>query len=234
MKRNILITGGTTGIGAALASLYENDNLVFVTGSKPERALDDAHVVAHYIFADQNNPLAAAETILTSLEASGVRHLDLVILNAGIGFWREPAQEQIDEIRSTLDVNLSASITFAHRLFPLLEKAKGKLVLIGSTSYKGQAKLATYAASKAALDGFARALRSEWQGGVSVQIIHPGPTITPMHAKAGLDTGRANALFASAKSSAKMIASAINSNRLRTTLTVRRRIVSALTGWLRT
>jgi short-subunit dehydrogenase len=234
MKRNILITGGTTGIGAALARFYENDNLVFVTGSKPENAINDTKVTAHYIFADQSNPLGAAQAIVTSLEASGVHHLDLVILNAGIGFWRNPGQEAVDEIRATLDVNLSASIALAHCLFPLLEKAKGKLVLIGSTSWKGQAKLATYAASKAALDGFARALRSEWRGRVSVQIIHPGPTTTPMHAKAGLDTGRASALFASTKSSAKMIASAISSNRLRTTLTVRRRIVLALTGWLRT
>ncbi|MGL4487979.1 MAG: SDR family NAD(P)-dependent oxidoreductase [Rhizobiaceae bacterium] len=233
MKRNILITGGTTGIGAALAQIYETDNTVFVTGSKPEGAIDDTQVTARYICADQNNPLVAAKTIVTSLEVSGVRHLDLVVLNAGIGFWREPDQESVKEIRATLDVNLSANIALSHHLFPFLEKAKGKLVLIGSTSHKGQAKLATYAASKAALDGFARALRSEWQGRVRVQIIHPGPTATPMHAKARLETGKAGALFASAKSSAKMIAAAINSNQLRTSLTIGRRIVSAVTSWAR-
>ncbi len=233
MKRNILITGGTTGIGAALARLLEEDHVVFITGSKPEAAVDDKSVIAHHIAADQSAPIDAANAIEAVLQASGIHHLDLVILNAGIGFWREPVKETAGEIRATIDVNLAATIAIAHRLFPLLETAKGKLVLIGSTSFKGQANLATYAASKAAMDGFARALRSEWQGKVTVQIIHPGPTATPMHGKAGLDTGKMAALFASAKTSAKRILAATNSNRLGTSLTFPRRMFFAATGWMR-
>jgi short-subunit dehydrogenase len=233
MKRNILITGGTSGIGAALARLLELDHMVFITGSKPEAAINDQSVVAHYIAADQSAPIEAANAIEAALQASGIHHLDLVFLNAGIGFWREPAKETAGEIRATLDVNFAATIAIAHRLFPLLERAKGKLVLIGSTSFKGQANLATYAASKAAMDGFARALRSEWQGRVIVQMIHPGPTATPMHRKAGLDAGNMVALFASAKTSAKMILLASKAKRLRTNLTFPRRMFFAATGWMR-
>ena len=228
MKKSILITGGTSGIGAALTQIYVTDNDVFFTGSKLAHAIS----AGHYICADQQEPLTAAHAILAALKTANVDHLDIVILNAGIGFWREPAHETVDEIRATLDVNLGSNITLAHQLFSLLEKAKGRLVLIGSSSYKGQANLATYAASKAALDGFARALRSEWQGRVSVQIIHPGPTATPMHGNAGLDTGKLSVLFASAQTSAKMIASAIRSNRFRTTLTFARRTMFAAMSWV--
>lgn len=230
MKQTILITGGTSGIGAALAEHYARDNTLFVTGSRPASAMSP---IANYIEADQRNPLEAAQSITSALSAAKVARLDLAVLNAGIGFWRAPADETRDEIRSTLDVNLSATIAITHALFPLLSASRGRLILIGSTSYKGQAMLASYAASKAALDGFARALRSEWQNRVTVQVIHPGPTATAMHGKAGLDTGKMAALFASSQSSARMIASAIQSGRLRTTLGIGHRLVHAATGWMR-
>jgi short-subunit dehydrogenase len=61
------------------------------------------------------------------------------------------------------------------------------------------------------LHGLARALRSEWAGKVGVQVVHPGPTRTPMHEKAGFDPGRLAALFLDPRDVAAMIASAMAS-----------------------
>lgn len=226
MKKNILITGGSSGIGAALAELYRGNDTVYVTASKNRC---DAASDTNFIVADQHDPIVAAEAIYLGLHAAGVTNLDLAILNAGIGFWRMPQNETAEEIRATLTVNVAATIAIAHRLFPLLEAANGTLVLIGSASHKGNKNLATYAASKAALDGLARALQSEWRGRVRVQIIHPGATATPMHGKAGLAVGKMGALFASPETSAKMISSIIGSKRYRVTLSPMRRLLFAVT-----
>ena len=107
-----------------------------------------------------------------------------------------PLEEQADSLLNTLDVNLSAPIAITHALAPLLFAASnGKLAIIGSTSHKGVANFASYAASKAGLNGFARSLREEWKGGINVQIIHPGPTATGMHAKAGFEPGIIKHIF---------------------------------------
>ncbi len=230
MKQNILITGGTSGIGAAFAELYRQDNSVFLTASKSQDPIANETI---FILADQHHPISAADAIYSGLQIAGVTNLDLAILNAGIGFWRMPQNETAEEIRATVTVNVAATIAIAHRLFPLLQAANGKLILIGSTSRKGNKNLATYAASKAALDGFARALQSEWQGRVRVQVIHPGATATPMHQRAGLEVGKIGALFASPETSAKMIVSAIGSKRRRATFSPMRRLLFALTSWTR-
>lgn len=229
MTRNILITGGTTGIGAALANKLGVGETVYITGCRPQTSIAGTR----YIAADQSAPEAAAQRILAAFGQDTITQLDLAILNAGIGFWRKPEQETAYEIRRSLDVNLAATMIIAHQLFPLLEAARGKLVLIGSTAHKGHDSLVSYAASKAALDGFVRALRSEWHGRVAVQIIHPGPTNTEMHDKAGLKVGRMKSLFASPDLTAAMIIRATQSGRLRTNLTPLHRLAFALSkGWI--
>ena len=83
------------------------------------------------------------------------------------------------------------------------------MTLIGSVARKGQAQFPAYAASKGALHGFARALRSEWSGKVAVQVLHPGPTRTDMHEKAGHDPGRMRSFFFNPDDMADMISTAM-------------------------
>ena len=195
---NILITGGTDGIGLRLAQQYSSRGAnVVVSGRRPIAAAKDllpANV--HYIKADQSEPEKAALNIIDGLEKIGWQHCDLAILNAGNGTVCLPLEEKADSLLNTLDVNLSAPIVITHALAPLLFKASNeKLTIIGSTSHKGAANFASYAASKAGLNGFARSLREEWKGRVNVQIIHPGPTATAMHAKAGFEPGVIKHIF---------------------------------------
>ena len=195
---NILITGGTDGIGLRLARQYSSKGAnVAVTGRRPLAAVKDllpANV--HYIKADQSGPEKAALSIIDCLKEIDWHHCDLAILNAGNGTTCPPLEEESDSLLDTLDVNLSAPIAISHALAPLLFAASnGKLTIIGSTSHKGAANFASYAASKAGLGGFARSLREEWKGLINVQIIHPGPTATGMHAKAGFEPGIIKHIF---------------------------------------
>jgi short-subunit dehydrogenase len=168
---------------------------------------------------DQGEPETVADRVTNKLVDLGWNELDNVILNAGTGFVADPAEEPVETIRQTLDVNLAANIAIAHAVYPHLKASRrGKLSIIGSTARKGAGNFASYAASKAALHGLARALKEEWRGKVKVQAIHPGPTKTDMHEKAGLKLGAARNFFADPDAMAKMIETQIAARRFTSNL----------------
>ncbi|MDZ7823649.1 MAG: SDR family oxidoreductase [Ahrensia sp.] len=214
MRRRILITGGTSGIGLELANDLSKRHDVMVTGSRPRQ--DIAEPLSQnliYVQASQTDPESATQIIAEALLKAGWTRLDNVVLNAGVGHAATDGLDEIDKIRASLDVNLLSTILIARALFPWLQKTHGTLTIIGSVTHNGQGLFPAYAASKGALHGFARALRSEWAGRVSVQILHPGPTHTGMHAKAGHDPGRIAALFLKPSAMARMIEQAMKSKR---------------------
>ncbi len=223
----VLITGATSGIGSALTVRMARQNDVMATGSRPLEQLSP-HMPpgVRYVQADQTRPEEAANRVETALQNSGWSGLDLAVLNAGVGFASEPGAEAVDTIHQTLDVNLMSSILLARLLSERLEAAGGKLVLVGSVAHRGASGFATYAASKAGLHGFARALREEWRDRIRVQIIHPGPTATGMHAKAGFDPGRIGSLFLRPDTMAALMHRAMLTEKSPVTVSFARYIVS--------
>jgi NAD(P)-dependent dehydrogenase (short-subunit alcohol dehydrogenase family) len=226
-RRKILITGGTDGIGLSLAKRLAARHDVVVTGRRPVRPEQLLPSIS-YILADQSQPLEAAAAIKSGLAQLGWHTLDNAVLNAGIGVVAEGGIDSTDTIRRTLDVNLSASIATAHALYPMLADASGTLTIIGSVAYKGQALFPAYAASKAGLDALSRALASEWRGKVQVQMLHPGPTRTDMHAKANFDPGRMRQFFIAPDAMAAMIEASIAKGQRRKTLSFAARALHAV------
>lgn len=226
MRRKILLTGGTSGIGLELAKRLAPRHDVLVAGRRTdEDALPVLPDGVRYVHAPLTDPQAATQAIAEALLKAGWVKLDNLILNAGTGFAVDEAAETPQQIRQTLDVNLTSSVLLARTLFAWLEKAGGTLTLVGSVAHKGQGMFPAYAASKAGLHGFARALRAEWAGRVAVQIIHPGPTRTDMHQKAGHDPGRLRAIFLPADKVAAMMEGAIAARRSPVTVSFGRYLV---------
>lgn len=227
MTGRVLITGATSGIGEALTRRIAHDNEVLLTGSRPAEQLShDLPDGARYVQADQTRPEEAVDRIDRALDSSGWPGLDLAVLNAGIGFACKPETEMPATICQTLDVNLVGSMLLARSLSRRLEASGGKLVLIGSVAHRGASGFATYAASKAGLHGFARALREEWRNRIRVQIIHPGPTATPMHARAGFDPGRIGRLFLKPDTMAAMVHRAMRTDKSPVTVSFGRYVLS--------
>ncbi|MBC7280173.1 SDR family NAD(P)-dependent oxidoreductase [Hoeflea sp.] len=218
-SRRILITGGSAGLGLALAKKLARHHKILLSGRRSEAEVADALPRgAGYIVADQTDPEISTLALVRGIRDFGWDSLDNAVLNAGIGVAPGGGFDSTEAIRQTLDVNLLAAILQAQALFPLLEKSRGTLTLIGSVVHSGSATIPAYAASKAGLHGLARALRAEWSGRVAVQVLHPGPAKTDIHDKAGFDPGRMRPLFLEANDVAAMMASAIASRRSPATL----------------
>ncbi|MEL6921301.1 MAG: SDR family oxidoreductase [Pseudomonadota bacterium] len=213
-RRKILITGATSGIGLALAKrLVQRHDVLAVGRRAPHEACATLPDDVAYIQADHADTSGCATAVAQGLLKLGWLKLDHVVLNAGIGTVVDDGIEDADLIRATLDTNLTAPILLSRALYPWLSKAGGTLTFVGSVAHKGQGMFPTYAASKAGLHGLARALRSEWRGRVTVQAVHPGPTKTDMHAKAGYNPGKAGAIFIGADQMAAMLESAMANGR---------------------
>ncbi len=220
---NILITGATDGIGLVLAKAYASrGHHVLATGRRRLEGDEDFFGTRNiiYIQADQSQADHACNRIAHAMNKLGWEQLDLLILNAAAGWTGLPQDETSHSVSHQISVNFTAPILIAKTVAPMLFNAGGKLVLVGSTAVKkAQPAFATYAATKAGLDGFARSLHEEWKGRAQVQIVHPGPTRTAMHKKAGMKTGLFRLFFMSPRRAARGIQRAIRSGDKRRIIT---------------
>ncbi|MCG8348514.1 MAG: SDR family NAD(P)-dependent oxidoreductase [Chloroflexales bacterium] len=212
----VLITGATDGIGLALARQYQQRNARLVLLGRRDRAtLDSALFTADsYCQVDLARPNCAA-TVAAFFQQRAVEHLDLLIHNAGVGFYGAVTDQPVASIRELVAVNLQTPIALTHTLLPHLERARGQLVFISSVvSALPVPQYAVYGATKAALDGFARSLRIELHGKILVQVIHPGATRTKMHARSGAPISeRRWRRFPASKTVAAQIIAAIDQRR---------------------
>ncbi len=188
MSEHVLITGATDGIGLAMARRLADEGAdLSLVGRRPLEGLESPLFSgASYCRADLAEP-DAADRVAAFLDERRRDRIDLLVHNAGVGWYGDAAAETSQAIRATLDVNLWAPAALTHALLPRVTAAAGTLVFVSSVLADLPAPdIASYAASKAALDGFARALRVELRGRARVVAVHPGGTQTAMHEKAGV------------------------------------------------
>lgn len=178
--RKAIITGGTTGIGRAIAVLLASEGVdVFICGRTPEH-LDDA--LARIGEVGRGGGIAvdlAKPEDLTRFFAEAQAYLgapDIVIVNAAIaaGGLSEMGEQ---EVRYALATDFTAYVMSAHAGQALL-KDKGDIVLIGSMSAHVLGPGSTvYAGMKAGIAGFSEALRRELgPKGIKVALVEPGKT----------------------------------------------------------
>jgi short-subunit dehydrogenase len=217
VSKRILITGATGGLGLELARLYAPSSRLLLLGRKPLSKLSDRLFYDHaYCQCDLSKP-NCAEVVLEWLEIEGITSLDLVIHNAGVGYYGHLLRQSDKSVDELLGVNLYAPIRLTHALLPRLEKAKGKLIFISSIAANlPVAKYSVYGSSKAALSGFARSLRLELND-VTVQTIYPGAIQTDMHRKSGA-TALNTKNFPVAEKVAQKIVKAIATNKSEITI----------------
>ncbi|MAT97600.1 MAG: hypothetical protein CL608_10695 [Anaerolineaceae bacterium] len=225
----ILITGATDGIGLALArQYYAKHHRLILVGRRPfAQHTDPLFTPETYCQADLSEP-DATDKIASWLQQQQINQIDLLIHNAGTGYFGSLVEQPLDQIDELLTVNLHSPIRLTHRLFPWLNHGQGQVVFISSVATAVPTpEYAVYGASKAALEGFARSLRVEWQGKITVQTIRPGATRTGMHKKIGLTRQQLDwEKFPSAEKVASQIMKAIAGKRPSTTIGLGNKLLS--------
>ena len=188
-----LVTGASSGIGAALArelARHGHDLVLSARSRAPMDALAEEvrHLgaMATVITADLARPGGAA-ALVREIAVAGTE-IDVLINNAGLG--AVGRFDRIDAARNAeiMQVNIVALTELTQALLPaMLARRRGKIVLVASTaSFLPCPNLAVYGASKAYVRSFGEALAQELRGtGVTVNVLCPGTTATNFFAVAG-------------------------------------------------
>lgn len=182
--RRAIITGGTTGIGRAIAVLLASEGVkVFICGRTPEH-LDDALARIREVGEGDGISLdlavqADVDRFVREAEAY-LGGIDIAILNAGISA-DGLADMPMADIRYVVHVNLTAVITTARAVVERMA-AGSDIIVIGSMSAVHLSPESTvYAATKAGVEAFAEALRKELAPkDIKVGNIEPGHTGSDM------------------------------------------------------
>lgn len=179
-KRPIaIVTGGTSGIGAASVRRLAADGFEVVALARTE----PGDFEGRFIAADVTNR-ASLEAAREALEAQGAP-VTVLVTAAGTNV-RAPALEVADEdVRRMIDVNLYGTIATFQVLAPLLlRNATSRFIAIGSVSGKyGMNLRAVYGATKAGISGLVQSLAIEWApSGATVNAVGPGVIDTPLTA----------------------------------------------------
>ncbi|WP_138944950.1 SDR family NAD(P)-dependent oxidoreductase [Plantibacter sp. M259] len=183
----ILVTGASTGMGAATARELASRGFHVLAGVRRE---SDGEAIAttnlHPVILDVTRAEQIAD-LAASIEADG-RPLRAIVNNAGIAVNAPVEVLPIAEWRRQFDVNFFGHITVTQSMLPALLKSRGRVVMISSLGGRlAQPTYGAYSGSKFALEGVSDALRRELAPhGVTVAIVEPGAVRTEMVGRGGV------------------------------------------------
>ncbi len=194
--RAALVTGASSGIGEAFARALPDATALVLTG-RDKAALDavakdlarpgrDIRVVVADLATD-----AGRDTVIAAGEAAGI---DLLINNAGLGYFAPVLRNAIEQERAMVEVNVMAPVVLTRALLPgMLARAEasttraGIIVVSSISAFLPVSRLTTYAATKVFDLHYAEALASDLEGQpCDVLALCPGFTKTKFGARSGM------------------------------------------------
>jgi NAD(P)-dependent dehydrogenase (short-subunit alcohol dehydrogenase family) len=184
---HVLVTGGGSGIGAAIARAVGEAGAAVTLAGRRQAPLDEVAATLHRaaaVSADITREADCAQMIAAARQAHGP--VDIVVANAGAAESVPAARIDLDHWRRMIDVNLTgAFLTARAALADVVRKPVGpnrRIVFIVSTAgLKGYPYVAAYCAAKHGVVGLMRALSTELAAtGVTVNAVCPGFTDTPL------------------------------------------------------
>jgi short-subunit dehydrogenase len=179
--RSILITGGSSGLGEAMARALARPGIFLaLTGRDAGRLsgvaeacrLQGAEVVTGTV--DVRDPSAMADFV----SSTDAHHpLDLVIANAGISSGTQGGPEGVEQTKAIFAVNVDGVVHTVQAACGVMEpRGRGQIAILSSLAgFRGLPGAPAYCASKAAVRVWGEALRADWRArGIKINVICPG------------------------------------------------------------
>ncbi|MDX1579409.1 MAG: SDR family NAD(P)-dependent oxidoreductase [Gemmatimonadota bacterium] len=183
-----LVTGGSEGIGAAIAAaLTRRGTKVTITGRRREPLAATAEEIgAEWIAGDVGVESDAVETVASVVQAHG--RLDILVNNAGIGSRGALVDMELSELERVYRTNVFGAFLMAREAArQFVRQGSGELINISSTSgLRGGRGSTAYSSSKFALRGMTECWRDELRRhGVRVMLVNPSEVVTRFASKVG-------------------------------------------------
>ena len=178
--KTAIVTGGTTGLGFAIARAFLREGArVVVTGrdetlgAQAERGLG-ADGDARFVRADAGDAAEVTRSVIEAVDRLG--RLDVLVNNAGIGVEATALATPLDDFDRVMAVNVRGYLAYAQACMPHLEATGGSMIHIGSDAgVLGEVDVAVYSVSKAAVHMLSNVLAIECaRRGVRSNVIAPG------------------------------------------------------------
>jgi NAD(P)-dependent dehydrogenase (short-subunit alcohol dehydrogenase family) len=186
-----IVTGGSAGIGEAVAKRFAEEGAAVVITGRRQSELDR---VISGIRHNKGKGLAVAGSVtdeahiqeVTQRALDSLGRIDILVNNAGVGDFGKRIHETDDASwQMMLDVNLTGVFRMTRAVVSqMLKQGKGAIVNVSSVaSLVGIPGAPAYAASKGGLDAFTRALAIDYaRDGIRCNVVNPGLIDTPMAA----------------------------------------------------
>ena len=196
MDKVVFISGGSDGLGYAIAKQLSPTNKVIIcspTKEKLEKAAKELD--CEYEVCDVSDANAVEQAIGSIIEKHG--KIDCLINNAGLWIEGELDANDIDDIKRVMDVNSLGVMLLSKAVIPHMKKEKSGLIInvISQAGLYGKAERSVYVASKFAITGLTKSLAGELsQYGIKVTGLYPGKMKTEMFEKMGIKKDMSNGL----------------------------------------
>lgn len=214
----VLITGASSGIGAALAvELAAAGTTVGLVGRRAEhlsRVLDTCQQTAPSSamwVEDLADPSAPERVAATATDELGA--IDVLVNNAAIPFVRHVTALAAEDVAAVMQINFHAPVAMTLAILPaMLDRGHGTIVNVSSMGGRlGIPREAAYCASKFALCGWTESLAIDlWHTPIRVKLIVPGPVDTDIWDRPGTEHAAYDGEKVPAAEVARGIAAAIN------------------------
>ena len=187
MSKVIVITGGSEGLGKAIAKRLIKDNKVIIISNNEEKLKKTAtEIQCDYVVCDVTNYKQIENAIDTILK----KYIDILINNAGVWLEGDLTENTFEKISNCIDVNTKGPIYMTKAVLPNMYKNKSGLIInvCSQASFDNDDYSVVYNASKWAMRGFNRSIQRDIsKKGVKVTGFYPGFMQTNLFKKAGND-----------------------------------------------
>ena len=193
INKTALVTGGSRGIGAAIAKRLakEGANVAITYSASKEKAQEVLKAIEAYgvkgIAIQADSADAAAVKAAVDQTAKELNGLDILVNNAGVASYKPIEEYTLEEYDHAMNVNVKAVFAGSQAALKYLGKG-GRIINIGTCMVDKVAfpGATIYSMSKTALVGLTKALAREvGKKGITVNLVHPGPINTDMNPKDG-------------------------------------------------